>query len=508
MGVSHQAQQYAMNTKVFLLVCALSFFFAGCGNFLVTNAPIPRSEISFSPQVSGVGELIEITSTSRSLSGVTSVMVGAVSQVIVSTSTNRVAFLLVPGTVTGKVAIASQENAFASLTNLTVTASASPNPVEALGKSVAAGAIGFPSLGIGVSSNSDGSTVLVGGFRDNANVGAAFVFTKVGSTWIQQAKLVASDSVGTAFQGFSSALSADGNTAVVGMRIDNANVGAAVIFVRDSNGNWSQQGPKLVGSDRVGAALMGVQVAISADGNTVLVGGSGDNASVGAAWVFKRAGGVWTQDGSKLVGADRVGAGNFGVQVALNDAGDRALVSAHLDDGGVGATFVFQRSGGVWAQVGNKLVGTGGSATAAQGSAVAFNSAGTMALVGGYNDGAGVGAMWFFTEIGGVWSQVGAKFSGTGNIGASYQSFGCSLSADGNTAAIGGYNDNAGVGAVWIFSRESGSWSQIGAKITGSGTTGAASFGRTLSLSRNGKVLVVGAPGDNANTGAFWIYNL
>ena len=63
---------------------------------------------------------------------------------------------------------------------------------------------------------------------------------------------------------------------------------------------FTQQGPKLVGTGAVGSANQGQSVGISADGNTVLVGGPSDNPN-GAAWVFTRSNGVWAQQGSKLV---------------------------------------------------------------------------------------------------------------------------------------------------------------------------------------------------------------
>jgi hypothetical protein len=76
----------------------------------------------------------------------------------------------------------------------------------------------------------------------------------------------------------------------VGGPLDNADssgygVGAAWVFTR-SGGVWTQQGSKLVGSGAVGAAEQGSSVALSADGNTAIVGGSGDNSYTGAAWVF------------------------------------------------------------------------------------------------------------------------------------------------------------------------------------------------------------------------------
>ena len=65
---------------------------------------------------------------------------------------------------------------------------------------------------------------------------------------------------------------------------------------------FTQQGPKLVGTDAVGGAGQGASVALSGDGNTAILGGPGDNGGVGAAWVFTRSGGVWSQQGTKLVG--------------------------------------------------------------------------------------------------------------------------------------------------------------------------------------------------------------
>src|SRR5262245_45668351 len=66
--------------------------------------------------------------------------------------------------------------------------------------------------------------------------------------------------------------------------------------------DFVQQGPKLVANDAVGNAQQGNSVAVSDDGNTAIVGGPFDNNQAGAAWVFTRSGGVWSQQGPKLVG--------------------------------------------------------------------------------------------------------------------------------------------------------------------------------------------------------------
>jgi hypothetical protein len=63
--------------------------------------------------------------------------------------------------------------------------------------------------------------------------------------------------------------------------------------------------PKLLPGGTVGAANVGFAVALSAVGDTAMVGGWGDNSNVGAVWVFTRS--AWTQQGNKLVSPDAVG---------------------------------------------------------------------------------------------------------------------------------------------------------------------------------------------------------
>ncbi|MBY0248652.1 MAG: hypothetical protein K2Q17_13390, partial [Nitrospiraceae bacterium] len=90
---------------------------------------------------------------------------------------------------------------------------------------------------------------------------------------------------GAAWQGWSVALSADGATALVGGPADDTQTGAAWVFTR-TGGSWTQQGAKLIGIGAVGAAWQGWSVALSADGATALVGGPADDAGLGAFWVF------------------------------------------------------------------------------------------------------------------------------------------------------------------------------------------------------------------------------
>jgi hypothetical protein len=179
------------------------------------------------------------------------------------------------------------------------------------------------------------------------------------------------------------------------------------------------------------------------------VGGVGDN-NAGAAWVFTRSEGAWSQQGSKLVGAGAVNSANQGQSVSLSGDGNTAIVGGNSDDG-FGAAWVFTRSEGVWSQQGPKLVGTGAiGPSTQQGQSVSLSGDGNSAIVGGIVDNDLIGAAWVFRRSAGVWSQQ-AKLVGTGAVGQANQGGSVSLSGDGNTAIVGGDADNDNVGAAWVF---------------------------------------------------------
>jgi hypothetical protein len=181
---------------------------------------------------------------------------------------------------------------------------------------------------------------------------------------------------------------------------------------------FAQQGPKLVGAGAVGPALQGASVSLSADGNTAIVGGFCDNNDgqgdcKGAAWIFTRRGGVWTQEGGKLIGTGAVGAAYQGISVALSGDGNTAIVGGPNDNlsdpGPIGAAWVFTRRGSTWSQQGIKLVGTGAVGAASQGQSVSLSADGNTAIVGGFGDNGFTGAAWVYTRRGNVWTSRAAN---------------------------------------------------------------------------------------------------
>ena len=371
-------------------------------------------------------------------------------------------------------------------------------------KLTASGEAGKGQLGWSVALSSDGNTALVGARADNGSLGAAFAFTRSGTEWSQQgSKLTASGEAGNAEFGFAVALSANGNTGLIAADGDNSGAGAAWIYTR-SGTSWTQQGAKLTGSGESGPAFMGESVALSGDGGTALIGGPRDNSkggAPGAAWLFE----------PKLVGgAEESGPGDFGHSVALSSEGNTALVGAPDDNSGKGAVWVFTRSGSTWSQQGAKLIAKAGEEVGegALGWAVGLSSDGNTAFVGAPYDNSGRGAAWVFTRSGGKWTQQGGKLTGTeevlGPFGGDF-GWNVALSSDSNTALVGGPGDNTSKGAAWVFARSGSTWTQQGGKITGAGESGEAEFGSGVALSSNGSTALVGAPFD-AGSGAAWVF--
>jgi hypothetical protein len=370
-------------------------------------------------------------------------------------------------------------------------------------KLVGTGAVGDAQQGYSVSISADGNTAIVGGYGDDGNAGAVWVYRYKDKVWRQDGnKLVGSGTIGNVEFGESVALSADGNTAIVGGPGDDNSKGAIWIF-RYLNGVWSQEGDKLVGPCAKGDARQGRSVSISADGNIVIFGGPSDDSDKGAAWIFRYSNGIWQQDGSKLVGLGATESGQ-GMSVSLSADGSTAIVGGPFDDGNV--VWIYRYLKGEWLQEGSKLVGMGANGKAWQGISVSLSADGNTAIVGGPRDQIFRGAVWVYRYVNGIWRQDGNKLVGSGAKGNAWQGDSVSLSADGNTAVVGGHGTDGGKGAFWVYRYLNGIWVQDGKKLIGSRAKGYARQGTSVSLSGDGNTAIVGGPGDNGDKGAVWIY--
>ncbi len=322
-------------------------------------------------------------------------------------------------------------------------------------KLVASDATGNFAFGYPVSISGD--YAILGSFGDDhaGNYsGSAYVFHREGTSWLQQAKLIASDPAED--DQFGSSLSISGDYAIVGAGANddagNAS-GSAYIFERDAN-NWTQA-IKLTASDAAADDWFGWSTSISGDYAIVGAYANDDDGNAsGSAYIFKHDGENWTQQ-AKLTASDAAEGDAFGYSVSIS--GDHALVGSLYDaDGGTssGSAYIFRRDGENWTEEA-KL--TASDATTGDWFGWSLCISEDRAIVGaGGNDDDGdwSGSAYVFQQDGTQWSQVSKL---TASDGAAYDEFGASTAISGDYAIVGSHkDDDAGElsGSAYIFTPE------------------------------------------------------
>ena len=420
----------------------------------------------------------------------------------------------------------------------------------------------------GVSIAVAGDTVIVGAFREDSSAtgvngnqannsadesGAAYVFVRSGSSWVQQAYLKASNT--EEGDTFGSVVAISGNTIVVGapaeassttgvngLQTDNSapGSGAAYVFVR-SGSVWTQQAYLKASNTNMNDAF-GFSVAVS--GDTVVVGANieasnavgvngnqADNSALqaGAAYVFVRSGNVWTQQ-AYLKASNTNTADNFGYAVsvsgetivvgALQERSNATGVNGNQANNSLlsaGAAYVFTRTGSTWSQQAylkasnTELRDQFGSSVAVSGDTALVGAIGedssAVGVNGNQTDNAasGAGAAYVFVRSGSVWSQQAYLKASNSNAN---DTFGFALALDADTVVVGspfeesnalGINGNQldnsapGAGAAYVFGRSGTAWKQR-AYLKASNTDAGDAFAGSVAVS--GGTGLVGAAGE------------
>jgi carbonic anhydrase/acetyltransferase-like protein (isoleucine patch superfamily) len=348
-------------------------------------------------------------------------------------------------------------------------------------------------LVVGAPFEDSGALGVNGGQANNtSDAGAAYVFVRSGSTWVQQAYLKASNTGAGDNFGDAVTISADGNTVVVGARGEDSNAGG-----------------------------------IGTSGLTNNFDGSG------AVYVFQRTGTTWAQQA--FIKADLPGPGDsFGTVVALSDSGDRLLVGApNEDNDGVGvngflndndntpnsgAAYLFQRTGTTWAQAvyfkasnanggdnfGTAVALSGDGATAVISSKFERSNATQVNGDQGDNSLLNAGAVYVYARPGATWVQQAYLKAHNTEAGDQFGG-GVATSGDGSTVAVFAENeDGCGVGvgangadngctdsgAVYLYQRTGVTWSFL--TYVKASHSPSSEFGRGLAVSGDGLLLASG----------------
>jgi hypothetical protein len=310
--------------------------------------------------------------------------------------------------------------------------------------------------------------------------------------FVQQAELIGigAPTLALPHQGTAVALSADGNTALIGGPGDIYDSGATWVFTR-SNGVWQQDHvligvgiPTRFGEELIpGPANQGYAVALSGDGNTALVGGPADSSNKGMTWVFSRNNGVWRR-GERVIGGnpDDKSLYRAGSSVALSAPGNRMFTVLPGSPAGAPLVRWATRGAAAWGIPAAAVPFYGVATSVAlsgDGNTVLFGVPGTAVYVYVYNASQN------------IWTPQ-AELPGSGSFGSSV-----ALSADGNVAVVGGPAENNNNGQVWVFTRSNVSWTLEQTWGPPSGFVGPAQLGASVALSADGITFLMGAPGDS-----------
>ncbi len=465
---------------------------------------------SISSTSGAVGTLITIQGTN--LYPASGIYVGnGYPNLILSNTPTTAQFMVMPTSVTGTISLTTAAGTATATGNFTVTATPVPQ-VQQGSKLVGTGSSTVDvEQGTSVAISADGNTAVVGAPWDNLGTGAIWVYVRTGTSWAQQGnKLVGTGIIGQANFGQSVAISANGNIIAVGGPGQASGSGGGWIFVRTGT-TWEPTGNEVLFSNADTSARFGSSVAMSADGLTIAFGMPGENQGTGAVYIASGNGfNEWYLLSGELTGTGNAGASSQGNSVAVSADGNTLLVGGKNDNSGIGAAWVFARNGNTWSQYGSKLVGTGNVGASNQGASVAISADGKNALIGGPADNGNTGAVWFYTKIqhtifSAVWTQEGSKIIGTGAVAKAQQGSSVALSADAGTAVEGGLSDDLIIGATWAFTRSGAVFTQQGTKMIG-GSALNASQGASVALSADGTTSIEGGFTDERNIGAAWIF--
>ncbi len=370
-------------------------------------------------------------------------------------------------------------------------------------------------FGLGVAI--EGDTAVVGAPWNDSS-GSAYVFEFDGSTWIQRAKLTASD--GLAGDNFGTDVSIAEGTIVVGATLDDApaaDSGSAYVFVKPAGG-WADmtQTAKLTASDGAASDHFGGDVGISGDVVVVGAGRDDDNGvDSGSAYIFEKPAGGWADmtQTAKLTASDGAADDIF---ASASISGDTVVVGAHRDDGRSGAAYVFEKPAGGWVDMTEtaKLTASDRDPFDLFGH---FTSVWDDTVVVGATEqsggvGVGNGSAYVFEKPVGGWVDMTETAKLTASDGALFDVFGHGVAVWGGTVVVGAPN-NAGEGpnngAAYVFKKPLGGWETMHETAKLVASDGATDDGFGAAVAATEDFALIGARAadpQGADSGAAYVY--
>ncbi len=351
-------------------------------------------------------------------------------------------------------------------------------------------------FGFAVAMSGDGNSVIVGAVSDEFSRGSVYASRWNGSQWTES-KLTADDGVaGDAF-GWSVAMSSDGNSLVVGAILDNASQGAAYVY--HWNGSQWVEIKKLTASDGFGGDQFGYSVAVSGDGDAVVVGSYLGNGAKGAVYVYRWDGLQWEE--AKLTASDGQMGDNFGWSAGMDTTGNSVIVGAYLADSAKGSAYIYGWDGAQWLET--KLTASDGLIGDDFGFSVAMSADANSVVVGAYRADSNKGSAYVFGWDGTQWGEIKKLIASDGAVG---DDFGISVatSASGNSVIIGAAFDDSSKGSAYVYFWDGIQW--VEQKLTADDGEDGDNFGRSVAMNGDSSSALVGAYLADSARGSAYVY--
>lgn len=391
-----------------------------------------------------------------------------------------------------------------------ITGEVDTNYFHGTQKFLASDGAGSDQFGEHVAVSTDGSTVVASASVDDGSRGSAYVYRWNGQSWVEM-KLTANDGLASDGFGQSVAVSADGNTVVIGAPyVDTpaANGGAAYVF--SWNGSAYVQVQKVQPSSLFDNAYFGRSVSVSGDGSRIAVGAVYVNLSGGSPWgavyIFRRNGSTYELLGSALNALTPQNY-DFFCKVALSSDGSTLAVGAMGYDGYKGAVFVFQWDGSNYSNC--QRLGTVNQTNGEElGKCISISADGSTVVAGASAYNSNRGAVYVFRRNGSSYAQVNKL---TASDGINGDGFGISVavSGDGGRVAAGAYNDDETYGeqgSAYLYRWNGSEYVQSEKLLATDVAAVNYRYGSGIALSADDSTLVVGAYGYSSSRGTVWLY--
>jgi hypothetical protein len=369
----------------------------------------------------------------------------------------------------------------------------SPGNWSQLGKFVSGqGTFGeYYGSAVGVS----GDTVVVGGSPTYSNTRVAYVYLKTAQGWVDTLP-VAALSLPAQVNGFFAPLAIDGDTVVVGIAsLNSGDPSYAYVYVKPPGG-WKDMKPTatLTPSDSLDG-YFGMSVSIS--GNTIVVGDSGYESTVGAGYVYVKPSSGWADmtETGKLTASDGLLNDELGISASIS--GSTIALGAPQRFGGTGKAYVFVEPAAGWTNMTQtaELTVPGAQESAEIGSSIAVS--GNTALVGAPAL-SGDGSTYIFEKPASGWANMTETATLLPGDSAQTSYFGNAVGLSGKIAIVGAQRRSIGVmtveGGIYVFQEPNGGWKNLSSAtvLTGSDARYYSFFGQSVAI--DGKEIVGGAP--------------